>query len=326
MDRAVRQSQRDALLVQALAPVPDAQAVVSDALDTGDGPLLSVVMRTRLHRPEALREALESLRAQRSDRYELILVVHDADLSAAERLFTDSGLPGSVIASEGGTRSRPLNDGIRHSRGSHIAFLDDDDLVHPDWVQVFLDGAQQHPGRLLRASAAVQRMTTHADGSHEAVGDAEITYPEDYDLADHLRVNRTPFMAFAFPRGFFAVFGGADESLAVCEDWDLGLRAAVVLGVADLHRVTAVYRRWDSGDSYTSHSAAEWEHDMNSVRAKLDAVPLLLPPGSATVLAGLSADRVTAGEVDAVRSSTSWRVTAPLRAVAGLFSRRKESR
>lgn len=105
-------------------------------------------------------------------------------------------------------------------------------------------------------------------------------YPLVFNLADHLRVNMTPFMAFAFPRRFFDIFGGADESLTVCEDWDLALRAARVLGVVDFPVVTAIYRRWSSGrDSYSLHDQSVWERDMTRVKEKIDAAPMIVPAG-----------------------------------------------
>jgi len=121
-------------------------------------------------------------------------------------------------------------------------------------------------------------------------------------------------MAFAFPRGYFEAFGGADESLEVCEDWDLALRAACVLGVADVPAITAIYRLWSSGrDSYSKHAQAVWERDMARVRAKLNDRPIILPAGTASELVRLTAAQGLRSELDAVYRSSSWRLTAPLR-------------
>ena len=223
-----------------------------------------------------------------------------------------------ILTASGGTRSRPLNVGIEAAIGSHVAFLDDDDLVLGNWVSNYLDAARTAPRRLIRAQAGVQRMTAEPwpDGvpGHRAVGAVELPYPPEFDLADHLRVNLTPFMAYAFPRGFFVAFGGADEQLEVCEDWELAMRAASVLGVDDSPAVTALYRRWDSGDdSYSRHDSVTWNAAMLRVREILDSVPLVLPPGSASKLAELAGLRGTRQELSAVYGSSSWRITAPLR-------------
>ena len=315
---------RGSLLEQALAlaDLDAASAMLTRALDDGVSPLLSVVMRTQVRRPEALREALLSLAGQADGRFELLLVVHDDDPDEAHRVLED--LPGwltsrtRILVAPGGTRSHPLNVGIAAAAGSHVAFLDDDDWAFGDWVQRFLAAASESPRQLLRAGVGVLHVSrvTWPGGieGYTAAASPSAPYPERFDLADHLRVNQTPFMAWAFPRRFFEVFGGADEDLEVCEDWDLVLRAARVLGVVDIHALTAIYRRWDSGgDSYSTHDQATWARDMTRVRGRIDSGPLLLPAGSAERLARFSAEHGTPAELASIYASTSWRVTAPLR-------------
>ena len=322
----------DALLEEAvdLLAIDGLRGCVEKALTVGVEPLLSIVMRTQLARPEALRDALLCLAGQDDGRFELLLVVHDADVDAVAGIIAEQ--PGwlrsrtRVLTAAGGTRSRPLNVGFEAAAGSHVAVLDDDDLVFAHWAGSFLTSAGAHPRQLLRAAVGVQRVrvTEWLGGleGYAAVSDVDVPYPATFDLADHLQVNMTPFMAVAFPRALLGILGGADESLEVCEDWDLVLRAARLVGVADIPAVTAIYRRWTSGrDSYTVHDDVVWERDMRRVRAKLDRAPLLLPPGSASALAAMSRLRADPSELAAVYSSTSWRVTAPLRALSRLAAR-----
>ncbi|WP_219949737.1 glycosyltransferase family 2 protein [Salinibacterium sp. M195] len=301
------------------------QQALTDALTVAAQPLVSVVMRTQLHRPEALRDALVCLAGQTDGRFEVILVAHNANVSAIGNVLADQPewlrSRARIILAEGGTRSVPINVGIAAATGTHIAFLDDDDLVFAHWIAAFLTAAEQYPRRLLRALTAVQRVGAATWGNglegHEDGSELFTPYPSTYDVADHLRVNMTPFMAFAFPRGFFEVFGGADESLEVCEDWDLSLRAALVLGVADIPTVTSIYRRWSTGgDSYSTHGETIWQRDMLLVRGKLDAAPVLLPPGGVSILARYSTMADSETKLAAVYASTSWRITAPVRFVA----------
>jgi len=321
------------LLEEAISPLEmlDARRIVAESFAGAARPLLSIVMRTQGRRTEPLRDVLLCLAGQLDDRFELLIVVHDADPEAPRGVLEEQPWwlrqRTKLLVASGGTRSRPLNVGLAEASGSHIAFLDDDDLVFADWVAGFLSAAKTSPHRVLRASAGVQHVTTAVwpggTAGHAVVSSLTTPYPATFDLADHLRVNMTPFMAFAFPRSFFALFGGADESLRVCEDWDLVLRAASVLGVTDVPRLTAIYRRWDSGrDSYSTHDRVEWDQDMAAVRAKLETLPLLLPPGAASELAELSAARGAQTELAAAFSSSSWRITAPLRALSARTRRR----
>ena len=322
---------RGSLLERASEAVShEGAAVVSAALDSGAGLLLSVVMRTQVRRPEAIRDALLCLAGQRDGRFELLIVAHDVDDANAEASLAEQPAwlrdRAQVLRAEGGTRSRPLNVGFRAARGSHVAVLDDDDIVSADWVADLLAGAQAAPHRLIRTVVGVQRVAPAdwPDGPGQvALDDVSTPYPAQFDLADHLRVNMTPFMAFAFPRRALEHIGGADERLEVCEDWDLVLRCAVMLGVVDVPRLTAVYRRWTSSDdSYSLHDSDVWERDMARVRSKLDAMPILMPEGSATMLAELSSRRGDGVVLDAVYASRSWRITAPLRALSLWFARR----
>lgn len=315
-------------LLEEIMNVPgleEAREGVARALTGPDVPLLSIVMRTQALRPEALRDVLLCLAAQTDGRFELLLVVHDGNHEQAVLILQDQPewlrSRSRILAASGGTRSRPLNVGIAAATGSLIAFLDDDDLVFQHWVESFLDATTRHPRRVIRASAGVQRVaTTIWPGGVEGHRDESAVstpYPAIFDLADHLRVNMTPLMAFAFPRRFFDVFGGADESLEVCEDWDLALRAASVLGVSDIPSLTAIYRRWNSGrDSYSIHDRSIWERDMARVIGRLDANPMLIPAGGASDLERFSNQRGLPEQLAAAYASSSWRITAPLRATA----------
>jgi hypothetical protein len=292
---------------------------------------MTIVMRTQGKRLEALRDALLCLAGQSDGRFEALLVVHDRDASVIQEVLDDQPTwlrqRTTVLAAHGGTRARPLNVGLAGAQGSVVSFFDDDDLAFGHWVETVLDGAVRFPRRLLRTTVGVQRVTTapwrgEVEG-HSTQSDVELPYPDQFNLADHLRVNMTPFMGLAFPRGFFELYGGADEELDVCEDWDLVLRAALSLGVVDIAAVTAIYRRWISGnDSYTGHDPEVWARDMNRVRAKCDAVPLILAPGSASELAALSLLRATPPVVSPFDRGVTWWLAAPFRAAYRLVRRR----
>jgi len=308
----------------------DAANRIAEALDAPGGPQLTIVMRTQLRRPEALREVLLCLAAQSDGRFELLLVAHDIETAGVELLLDEQPAwlrqRTRVLGATGGTRAHPLNVGFEAASGTHVAVLDDDDLVTPQWVASFLDEAARHPRRVLRSVAGVQMARTvgWAGGleGHETASVISTPYPAVFDIADHLRVNMTPFMALAFPRRALLQLGGADETLEVCEDWDLLLRTSTVLGVVDIPRLTAVYRRWATGgDSYTLHEDATWQRDMRLVHAKLDASPMLLPPGSTGKLVALSRFESDSISLQTVYASTSWRATAPLRSLSALIRR-----
>ncbi|HSP56577.1 MAG TPA: SAM-dependent methyltransferase, partial [Dehalococcoidia bacterium] len=165
----------------------------------------------------------------------------------------------------------------------------------------------------------------------------------------------SPICGLAFPRAWLTALGiSFDESLEVGEDWDLLLRIAPFCGVGVSPSVTSHYRNHGGSDSRSSPGET-WDAAMRTVIRKANSKPILLPPGGAVDLrrdreqlsalqARLSlwdshlgavrralatgsealsaahhryADLAArhAAEVEAFRSSRSWQMTGPLRAL-----------
>ncbi len=295
---------------------------------------LSVVLRTQGRRQEQLQDALLCLSAQTDQDFEVLLVAHDVSDSDLQDLQSAVGnfpkyFSGKVrvLSVTGGGRSAPLVRAIAEAQGEYLAFYDDDDLLTADWVEAFRRGAELAPGQVIRANAAVQENSVEdwANGAkgQRAIGAASAPYPERFSILAHLERSYTPFMTLAFPVTFFRQWGEEiDEELPVCEDWDLLMRAATLVGITEIPELTAIYRRWnDSENSYNAHDEMVWEKAKTRLLEKLDAAPVLLPSNTSTVTAHFiqsefqeRIERLEA-ERDALLGSTSWRVSAPLRAI-----------
>lgn len=257
---------------------------------------LTVIIRTQGARDEMLRDALLSLLGQDSTDFELLIMIHNGVAGAVEAVQEIVRTQPESFASRirivevtGGYRGRPLNEALRVAQGQYIAVLDDDDLVFAHWVSSFKEAAAASPRALLRAQVSTQHIVREQWGTAEgfrAVSWPRPDYPHAYAQVDHLLVNYSPFMGWAFPRVAFEGLGILfDEELPVCEDWDYILRTATLLGVVDVPHVTAIYHRWvEGGSSYTVHSGEEWKDSEQRVADKMNAMPLLLAPGGADEL------------------------------------------
>jgi glycosyltransferase involved in cell wall biosynthesis len=317
------------------APVP----VVAD---DGEGPFASVLLRTQGRRPDTLHDALLSLAAQTCEDYEVLLLCHDAPDDAVRVV---EGVVASfppefasrvrVVRVTGGRRGTPLNAGVREARGRYVVILDDDDVVMANWIEEFAAVAARAPGSIVRAVVARQDFVVGEPGrGYEAVTAPVTPYPDHFDLLGHLIDNWSPLCGFAFPRGAFAELGvWFDDELTVLEDWDVVVTLAPLCGVACTAEPTSVYRRWVVGShSGVDHSDEEWDAARHVIRARLDARPVLLPPGEVARVRHLyashdyqqaRADKLEAENaelhrrlhtIDAeFRSSTSWKVSAPVR-------------
>lgn len=292
-----------------------------------EGPFLSVIMRTQGRRLEAFADALLCLAAQTDQDFELIVVAHDVDDSVRESIASiieehaDLLPPGvQLVTASGGTRSRPLNEGVARARGSYTAFFDDDDLLFAHWVESFHAAASEEPGRLFHAVSAIQRISPQRwpDGrdGFRTLSWAMPEYALEFDSLRNYLVNHSPFMSIAFPRALFTTLGFRfDETLDVCEDWEVILRGSSLLGIESVQHLTSIYRRWEDGgaSSYTQHSREEWKTSERRLIARLDAEPALLPPGSVSRVRGLIRDENASRHLADLLSSKAWRVTAPAR-------------
>jgi hypothetical protein len=317
------------------APAPDDAA-----------PFLSILVRTIGTRPETLRDLLLCLAAQADQDFEALLLAHGVEPDPLSEI-------GVLVAQQprsmrqrvrllsvepGGGRSRPLNVALEAARGRYLAVVDDDDLVTSTYVQEFHRLAERSPGRVLRTVVVeqnVEECTWAGVKGFLATSAFHYPFPPAYDLLDHLAENRTPFCGIAFPRAIFQHLGHRfDESLQVLEDWEMQLRSVQVCGVDSSPVPTSIYHRWALGtgnNSVVMHSDEQWAAARGRVASNLDSRPLMLPAGSFSSLqrqfslrlalevelerCRFQAQQLSEALAD-VHSSTSWRVTGPLRAIS----------
>ena len=331
LDELVARGGADGAFTDPLAQARDALA--SDL--GGEGrPFLTVLLRTQGKRIESLKDALLCLTAQSDQDFEIVVLDHDAapdDALEVRRIVASQSAPIAaktrIVEVAGGNRARPLNAGVREARGSYIAVYDDDDLLFGNWVEEFRRAALSSPGRLLRSVTATQSVEPEMwpldQAGYRTTSWPKAEYAPKFVQLDHLTVNHSPFMSWAFPRSLFTVVGlRFDEELTVCEDWDLILQGSLLLGVTSIDSLTAIYRRWVGGhSSYTQHSRDSWIWSEKRVVARLNDSALLVPAGTVDAIRGGSddpgsmrhlADRVNGltAELSAIHGSRSWKLIA----------------
>jgi glycosyltransferase involved in cell wall biosynthesis len=258
-------------------------------------PFLTVITRTMGARA-TLVDTLTSLAAQDDDDVEVRLIVNSGDDEVRQRVertvasfdasFRDRVHVHTVAEAH---RVRPLNVGLDSAAGRYVSVLDDDDIVFGGWVAQFRECAEHHDGMVLRCRAVDQFVDAFEadDGVHAVASSGFIaSYKAGFDLAAHLVGGQSPQGSVAFPVDEVRRLGlRFDESMVVCEDLDFLLRCVAELGIADTGTFAMVYRRWTSTHS-SMHSVDPevWEASMQQIVERLDARPLVLPPGSASRL------------------------------------------
>jgi GT2 family glycosyltransferase len=290
-----------------------------------EAPFLSVIVRTQGRRLMTLEDNLTSLAAQTNRDIEVIVCCHDtADNDYAAVTEMMGRLPrwlverSRTIRVDGGGRARPLQVGVGEASGRYVAFLDDDDLALCHWVEEFAKLVKLHPGAVARAGCATHSIDEEAwecGTGYCQIGPTTTPYPLEFDLVAHLVGNRTPNCSVAIPRSCFTDLGMSfDEALPVLEDWDMLLNAALLCGVVSTPEVTSLYRRWKRGyASHIEHPEETWDLTTWSIRARFDARPVLVPPGSVSRLTQMEMTANTVAQLqsdlEAMRESLATATT-----------------
>lgn len=181
-----------------------------------------------------LEQAIGSVLGQSFTDFDLT-VVDDASTDDTGRLVLRHSQVRYYRRPQNGGQAAARNDGARLGHGPYLAFLDQDDL----WEPSFLDQA------FTRLEAAPQAAVVHCDGYQ--VG--ENNEPLHYDAA--MKHGRTITQLLRgghdvatsgalFRRSCFEAVGGYDESLTIWEDIDLAIRLYQRFPL--LHLPQALYR------------------------------------------------------------------------------------
>jgi glycosyltransferase involved in cell wall biosynthesis len=98
------------------------------------GPLISVILATR-DRPQLLARAIPSVIAQRYKRWQLVVVDNGVNPGTREvtEAIDDERLTYVVGPHRGLSLAR--NTGLDHAEGEIVCYLDDDNVMHPGWLQ-----------------------------------------------------------------------------------------------------------------------------------------------------------------------------------------------
>jgi hypothetical protein len=185
-----------------------------------DEPLVSVVLPT-FDRPERLNRAIASVLDQRYENWEL-LVVDDGgtrNLQAVVAAFDDERIRWSRKDHGGACAAR--NHALRLAGGDLVAYLDDDNVMDPDWLFAVAWAFEQRPDRhVLYGAFVIDDLSRLSDDTASAELPRVILHPFSREGLRRSNLADTGSIAHR------AALPGAlwDESLREMGDWDLLLR------------------------------------------------------------------------------------------------------
>lgn len=282
-----------AAMIRRLGGVPELH-------DIDDGPLISVVVRTK-DRPHLLAEALASLAEGSYRRVEVVLV---NDGGQAPVVPDDYPFPVvAVNLPQNGGRAVAANKGLEKAEGEWIAFLDDDDVAEPEHLATLAGLSAAGGTRVVYTDAAVGVYELHPDiGWHEVA--RRLPYSRDFDPELLLFDNYIPFNTVLIERSLFDEVGIFDTTLPFFEDWDMLIRLAAAAPFHHLPQVTAEYRHFRGGDHILGERPTE-RADFLAMKARVIGKhsDRHSPETIARVVDGLRAEAIAAADSAAFRGA-----------------------
>lgn len=178
----------------------------------------SIILPT-WNRRDTLVRAVESVIAQRYPHWEL-LICDDGSDDGSEQLIREQYEP-AITSGQIRYLSLPhagvsaaRNAGLAAASGDWVAYLDSDNLWHPEYLLLTAQAFVQTPARTHYAGLAVR------DDARQT----EFVRCVAFDWPELLRQNFIDLNIFAHHRSVYLQLGGFDEDLTRLVDWDLILR------------------------------------------------------------------------------------------------------
>lgn len=226
---------------------------------TSVSPKVSIVIRT-MNRPRMLKEAIATAWGQTYGDIEVIvvddgegqgkLVVEEFRAAVGREIVyvRTSGAVGRAVAG---------NIGLGRCSGEFVCFLDEDDQLYADHVEVLVSHAINNDFRISYALAEEITAEYTEDGDWTDGGVA-VQYRQEFSRVLLWYKNYLPIQSVLFARSLYEELGGFDETLDLYEDWSLWVKYSTACDFGFVPKVTSRYRIFTDrkkrstsfGDSY----------------------------------------------------------------------------
>lgn len=228
-------------------------------------PLVSIIMPS-WNRAFTIGEAIQSVLDQTYDNWELI-VSDDASedrTSEVVRRFDDRRIRYMKFLKSNGAGAR--NKGLRHARGEYIAYLDSDNIWHPQFLDMMMRRLLANPGHAIAYSAYLD---TEIDGAEVRLNDISRPPFRPIPLSSK---NFMDLNTLVHHRRLYDWLGGFDGSLPRLQDWDLVLRYTGIFRPLFVNRIGVFYRRNSAWGQVTHlHMGSDAQNTVNmKTLAKLE--------------------------------------------------------
>ncbi len=205
-------------------------------------PLVSIIVRT-CNRPDILQVALESIKKQKYENVETV-IIEDGKNTSEEMIKKNFSELNFQYYSFGTHRGRATagNKGMEIARGEYFCFLDDDDELFPDHIKILVDSARSREELVVYAVAEECQIRIKSRNPYRIEEKRKrIRYRQPFCRLLLFKENYLPIQTVLFSRKLYELEGGFDENLDCLEDWDLWIRYSLQTDFCFVDHVTSKY-------------------------------------------------------------------------------------
>ncbi|MCF6225327.1 MAG: glycosyltransferase [Xanthomonadales bacterium] len=209
---------------------------------------VSIVMRTYAGRSAWLHESICSVLNQTHPNIELIII---EDGSNEHSVLINQLLPAlnpgqsiKYLSQRKLGKAHAGNLGLENATGNYIGFLDDDDLLFANHVELLLGTALANKQASGAYALAWEVRTATPPGMPYAEHHYEVPAisRQPYSRETLLKHNLWSIQSVLFEKSLYDQFGGFDVNCEYLEDWELWLRYTQTSHFAFLPHITSLYR------------------------------------------------------------------------------------
>lgn len=206
-------------------------------------PLVSVIMPT-WNRAQIISQAIQSVLDQSYTNWELIICDDDSDdnTELVVKGITDNRIKYYKLSKNNGAVAR--NHGIKYAKGAIIAFLDSDNIWHPQYLDCVVSA------HLLKKSPVVYTGYLDAQISKDKITSYEIKF-HPFKFSKLAWRNYIDLNTLSFNANCLKVVGFFDPLLERQQDWDLIIRNAAHYDFYGIDLPLVFYRRNDDWNQVT---------------------------------------------------------------------------
>jgi GT2 family glycosyltransferase/2-polyprenyl-3-methyl-5-hydroxy-6-metoxy-1,4-benzoquinol methylase len=212
-------------------------------------PLVTIITRTYQGRGNLLAQCLRSVLNQTYSNIECIVAEDGGDtqqgIVSTYQTLARSGVSLRFLANEKVGRSATGNAALAAAKGEFVMFLDDDDLIFADHVEVLASSLIANKASAAAYSLAYEIHTNFSSDKSsydETIYFTPSVFRQEWDYTVMEHHNFIPIQAILFRRELYLERGGFDNSLDQLEDWNLWLRYGHNNHFAYIPKTTSLFR------------------------------------------------------------------------------------